>query len=90
MLQKLVNANRNEWDVLLHTDLFAYYRKYTILTGHIFFQLVCGLTPLMPTEYIILTYWLTKISNFTTKRPSSPHLRPKAFRRDLTGSRHPT
>ena len=55
MLQKLVNDNRTDWDIQLYTVLFSYRTAYKVAMGHSPFELVYGLLPLMPTEYIVLT-----------------------------------
>ena len=68
MLQKLINENRTDWDSQLHTVLFAYQTTYKVVIGHTPFQLVYGLTPLMPTEYIIPTQRSTGTTDFTPKR----------------------
>ena len=68
MLQKLVDHNRTDWDVQLHTVLFAYRTAYKVVTGHSPFQLVYGLTPLMPTEYVIPTLRTPGDPDFTPRR----------------------
>ena len=55
MLQKLVNDNRTDWDIQLYTVLFSYQTAYKVAMGHSPFELVYGLLPLMPTEYIVST-----------------------------------
>ncbi len=52
LLTKLVNENRNEWDEHLSTVLFSYRTAYKIGTSYTPFQLVYGLHPLLPTEYL--------------------------------------
>ena len=68
MLQKLVDHNQTDWDVQLHTVLFAYRTAYKIVTSHSSFQLVYGLTPLMPTEYVIPTLRTPGDPDFTPRR----------------------
>ena len=55
LLQKLVNHNRTDWDRQLPTVLFAYRTAFKIGTGHTPFQLLYGIIPLMPTEYLVPT-----------------------------------
>ena len=55
MLQKLVNDNRTDWDIQLYTVLFSYRTAYKVAMGHSPFELIYGLLPLMPTEYIVPT-----------------------------------
>jgi hypothetical protein len=52
ILSKLVNANRNDWDVMLPTALWAYQTTYKVCTQHTPYKLVYGLMPLLPTEFI--------------------------------------
>ena len=56
MLAKLVNDQRSDWDEHLATVLWAYWTAFKVTTLHTPFQLVYGLQPLMPTEYILPTY----------------------------------
>ncbi len=53
-MTKLVNENRTDWDEHLLTMLFSYRITYKVATGSTPYQLVYGLHPLMPIEYIIL------------------------------------
>src|SRR5450759_108928 len=55
LLSKLVNEKRTDWDEHLHTVLFSYRTAYKVTTGYTPFQLVYGLHPLMPTEYLVPT-----------------------------------
>ena len=68
MLQKLVNDNRTDWDIQLYMVLFSYQTAYKVATGHSPFELVYGLLPLMPTEYIVPTQWTTTDLDFTQHR----------------------
>ena len=68
MLQKLVNDNCTNWDIQLYTVLFSYRTTYKVATGHSPFELVYGLLPLMPIEYIVLTQRTTTDLNFTQHR----------------------
>jgi hypothetical protein len=52
-LTKLVCENRINWDEHLSTILFAYKNVYKVTIGYTPYQLVYGLRPLMPTEYIV-------------------------------------
>ena len=65
MLQKLVNDNHTDWDIQLYTVLFSYRTAYKVATGHSPFELVYGLLPLMPTEYIDPTQRTTTDLDFT-------------------------
>jgi hypothetical protein len=49
---KLVNENCTNWDEHLHTVLYVYCTTFKVTTGHTSFQLVYGLYPLMPIEYL--------------------------------------
>jgi hypothetical protein len=53
LLTKLVNENKNDWDGHLSTFLFSYQTTYKVGTGHTPFQLVYGLHPLLPIEYLL-------------------------------------
>jgi hypothetical protein len=53
-LTKLVNENRTNWDEHLSTMLFSYITTYKVATWYTPYQLVYGLHPLIPIEYIIL------------------------------------
>ena len=68
MLQKLVNDNCTNWDIQLYTVLFSYRTAYKVPTGHSCFELVYGLLPLMPTEYIVSTQRTTTDLDFTQHR----------------------
>ena len=56
LLTKLVNETRTDWDEHLPTVLFAYRTAYKVTTNHTPYQLLYGLQPLLPTEYINPTY----------------------------------
>jgi hypothetical protein len=53
-LTKLDDENRIDWDEHLPIVLFSYKTTYKVAIGYTSYQLVYGLHPLMPTEYIIL------------------------------------
>ncbi len=53
-LTKLVIENKTNWDEYLSTTLFSYGTAYKVATRYTPYQLVYGLHPLMPTEYIAL------------------------------------
>ncbi len=53
LLTKLINENGNGWDEHMSTILFSYQTVYKVLIGHTPFQLVYGLYPLLPTEYML-------------------------------------
>ena len=72
MLQKLVNDNRTDWDIQLYTVLFSYRTAYKVATGHSPFELVYGLLPLMPTEYIVPTQRTTTDLDFIQHRVLAP------------------
>jgi hypothetical protein len=52
-LTKLVSENRIDWDEHLSTMLFSYSTTYKVATWYTPYQLVYGLHPLMPIEYIV-------------------------------------
>ncbi len=49
----MVNENKNDWDEHLSTILFSYRTTYKVGTDHTPFQLVYGLHPLLPIEYML-------------------------------------
>jgi len=53
-LTNLISENRTNWDEHLPTMLFSYRIIYKITIGYTLYQLVYGLHPLMPIEYIML------------------------------------
>jgi len=53
LLTKLVSENIIDWDEHLSIVLFSYKTTYRIVTWYTPYQLMYGLHPLMPTEYII-------------------------------------
>jgi hypothetical protein len=53
-LTKLINENKTDWDEYLSTMLFSYKFAYKATTRYMPYQLVYGLRPLMPIEYIVL------------------------------------
>ncbi len=53
-MTKLVSENRLDWDEHLSTMLFSYKTTYKVAIGYTTYQLVFGLHPLMPIEYIVL------------------------------------
>jgi hypothetical protein len=53
-LTNFVYENRTDWDEHLSTMLFSYKIAYKIATRYTPYQLVYGLHPLMPIEYIVL------------------------------------
>jgi hypothetical protein len=52
-LTKLISENIIDWDEHLSTVLFSYKNAYIVVTWYITYQLVYGLYPLMPIEYVI-------------------------------------
>jgi hypothetical protein len=52
-LTKLVSENIIDWDEHLSIVLFSYRTTYKVVIGYTPYQLVYGLHPLMPIEYII-------------------------------------
>jgi hypothetical protein len=52
-LTKLVSENKTNWDEHLSLMLFSYRITYKVATWYTPYQLVYGLHPLMPIEYII-------------------------------------
>ncbi len=55
LLTKLINENGITWDEHLSTMLFSYRIVYKVATRYTPYQLVFGLHPLMPIEYIVPT-----------------------------------
>jgi hypothetical protein len=53
LLTKLVNKNRIDWDEQLSTMLFSYIIANKVTTRYTPYQLMYGLHPLMPIEYIM-------------------------------------
>ncbi len=54
LLTKLVNEKRTNWDEHVFTILFSYRITYKVVTSYTPYQLVYGLHPLMPIEYVLL------------------------------------
>ena len=74
MLAKLVNNQRSDWDEHLATVLWAYRTAFKVTTLHTPFQLVYGLQPLMPTEYILPTYVSSPSKDYSTDAVISARL----------------
>jgi hypothetical protein len=55
LLTKLVNKKWSDWDEHLHTILYAYQIAFKVTTWHTLYELVYGLHPLMPMEYLLPT-----------------------------------
>jgi transposase InsO family protein len=55
ILTKLVNVNRNDWDVILPIALWAYRIAYKVSTQHTPYKVVYGSMPLLPTKFIVPT-----------------------------------
>jgi hypothetical protein len=53
LLTKLISENRTYWDEYLSTMLFSYITTYKVVIRYTPYQLVYGLHPLMPTNYIV-------------------------------------
>jgi hypothetical protein len=53
-LTKFVTKNKINWDEHLPTILFSYRTTYKVATRYTPYELVYGLHPLMPIEYILL------------------------------------
>jgi hypothetical protein len=53
-LTKLVSENKTDWDEHLSIVLFSYRTTDKVAIGYTPYQLVFGLYPLMPIEYIVL------------------------------------
>ncbi len=53
-LAKLVNANCNDWDVILFRTLWAYRTTYKMTTQITPFELVYDIQPVMPIKFIVL------------------------------------
>jgi hypothetical protein len=52
-LTKLISENRTYWDEHLSIVLFSYGTAYKVATRYTPYQLMYGLHPLMPIEYIM-------------------------------------
>jgi hypothetical protein len=44
----MVNANQNDWDVMLFTTMWAYQTTYKVTTQTTPFELVYGIQPIVP------------------------------------------
>jgi hypothetical protein len=66
-LTRLVNENKTNWDEHLSTLLFSYITTYKIITWYTLYQLVHGLHPLMPIEYIIIVVGENEKENILVK-----------------------
>ncbi len=53
LLIKLVSENRTDRDEQMSTMLFSYRMAYKVATRYTPYQLMYGLHPLMPTQYIV-------------------------------------
>jgi hypothetical protein len=53
LLIKLVSENKIDWDEHLPTILFSYKTTYKVTIRYTPYQLVYGLHPLIPIEYIL-------------------------------------
>ncbi len=53
-MTELVSENITDWDEHLFTMLFSYKIAYKVATWYTSYQLMYGLHPLMPIEYIVL------------------------------------
>jgi len=54
LLTKLVSENKTNWDEHLSTMLISYIIAYKVAIEYTPYQLMYGLHPLMPIEYIVL------------------------------------
>ncbi len=66
-MTKLVNENRTDWHDHLSIVLFSYISTWKVTIGYTPYQLVYGLHPLMPTEYIVPIANGNKKNNTTMK-----------------------
>ncbi len=66
LLTKLVSENKIDWDEHLFTMLFSYIIAYKV-TRYTPYQLVYGLHPLMPTQYIVLVVGGNERNNTSIK-----------------------
>ncbi len=67
MLTKLISENRTNWDEHLSIMLFSYRFAYKVAIGYTPYQLVYGLHPLMPIEYIIIVVGGDKRNNILVR-----------------------
>jgi hypothetical protein len=54
-LAKLINVNHIDWDAMLFIALWAYQTTYKVTTQFMPFELVYGIQPVMPTEFMVPT-----------------------------------
>jgi hypothetical protein len=55
ILTKLVNVNRNDWDIMLPTALWAYQIAYKVSIQHTPYELIYGLMSLLRTKFVFPT-----------------------------------
>jgi hypothetical protein len=55
ILTKLVNANQNDWDVMLPITLWAYRTAYKVSTQHTPYEFIYRLMPFLPIKFIVPT-----------------------------------
>jgi uncharacterized protein (DUF305 family) len=55
LFAKMVNANQNDWDVMLFIAMWAYQTTYKVTTQATPFELVYGTQSIMPTKNLVLT-----------------------------------
>jgi hypothetical protein len=55
ILAKLINVNRNNWDVMFFTTLWAHQTTYKVTTQFSPFELVYGTQPIMLAEFMVPT-----------------------------------
>ncbi len=53
LLAKMINANQNDWDIMLFTTLWAYRTAYKVTIHATPFELVYGTQPIMSTKFIV-------------------------------------
>ena len=56
MIVKVVNFNKNNWDICLISVLWAYQRTYRLTTKYIPFELVFGIQPMLPFKMLVPTF----------------------------------
>jgi len=68
VLTKVCNAQQSDWDLRIHSVLWAYRMACKKLTGQTIFRLVYGMQAVMPMEYIIPSIHIAMLIGMTDFR----------------------